>query len=215
MNEFDLGIVVLVLLSGLFALARGFVKEVLSIVAWFGASLAALYAFPYLRPLVLHFTSSLAMADAVASLSAFIVALVILAFLTAAVSRRIKDSPLSPIDRAFGLIFGLARGALLSCLLFIGLSTVLPAVGEDPDWFEQAHTRPLLTAGANALKQLAPHSLHEPTHAGGAAVEQEFQQALKAISTPKSQAASEQTSPAYSPQDQRNMDRLIQQNQGH
>ena len=80
---------------------------------------------------------------------------------------------------------------------------------------DRAHTRPLLTAGANALKQLAPHSLHEPTHAGGAAVEQEFQQALKAISTPKSQAASEQTSPAYSPQDQRNMDRLIQQNQGH
>ncbi len=50
-NEFDLGIIVFIGLSGLFAFARGFVKEVLSIIAWFGASLAALYAFPYLRPL--------------------------------------------------------------------------------------------------------------------------------------------------------------------
>jgi membrane protein required for colicin V production len=214
-NEFDLGIIVFVGLSGLFALARGFVKEVLSVIAWFGASLAALYAFPYLRPFAQRFTPSPEVADAASSLTAFIVALVILSFITAAVSRRVKDSPLSAIDRTLGLCFGVARGLLLAVLIFIALNTVLPALGAVPPWFAQARTRPLLEEGAAALKELAPRSLHEPSHAGGSTVEQELNDALKAFSTPKSQAQPGDPSPAYSPQDQRNMDKLIQQNQGH
>ena len=215
MNEFDLGIIVFVGLSGLFAFARGFVKEVLSIIAWFGASLAALYAFPYLRPLALRFTPSPEVADATSSLIAFVIALVILSFITAAVARRVKESPLSPIDRILGLIFGLARGALLAVLIFIALNTVLPALGAVPPWFSQARTRPLLMEGADALRKLAPRSIHEPGHAGGSSVQQELDDALKAFSTPKSQPQPGDSAPAYSPQDQRNMNKLIQQNQGH
>ncbi len=215
MNEFDLGIIVFIGLSGLFAFARGFVKEVLSIIAWFGASLAALYAFPYLRPFALRFTPSPEVADATSSLIAFIIALVILSFITAAVARRVKDSPLSAIDRTLGLVFGVARGALLAVLIFIALSYTLPALGAVPPWFSQARTRPLLQEGADALKRLAPRSLHEPSHAGGSSVEQELNDALKAFSTPKSQTQPGDSAPAYSPQDQRNMDKLIQQNQGH
>lgn len=214
MNEFDLGIIVFIGLSGLFAFARGFVKEVLSVIAWFGASLAALYAFPYLRPFAVRFTPSPEVADATSSLIAFIVALVILSFITAAVARRVKDSPLSAIDRTLGLVFGVARGALLAVLVFIALSYALPALGAVPPWFTQARTRPLLQEGADALKRLAPHSLHEPSHAGGSTVEQELNDALKAFSMPKSQTPSGDAAPAYSPQDQRNMDKLIQQNQG-
>ena len=215
MNEFDLGVIVFIGLSGLFAFARGFVKEVLSIIAWFGASLAALYAFPYLRPLALRFSPSPEVADAASSLIAFIVALVILAFITAAVSRRVKDSPLSAIDRTLGLVFGVARGALLAVLIFIALNTVLPALGAVPPWFSQARTKPLLAEGASALRQLAPHSLHEPSLGRGISVEQELDEALKAFSRPKSQPQPGDSAPAYSPQDQRNMDKLIQQNQGH
>ena len=215
MNQFDLGVIVFILLSGLFAFARGFVKEVLSVIAWFGASLAALYAFPYLRPFVLRFTPSPEVGDAAASLTAFIIALVILSFITAAVSRRVKDSPLSAIDRTLGLFFGVTRGALLAVLIYIALSTVLPALGAVPPWFANARTKPLLAEGADALRELAPRSLHQPSHAGGSSVEQELNDALKAFSTPKSQAQPGDSTPAYSPQDQRNMDKLIQQNQAH
>ena len=68
---------------------------------------------------------------------------------------------------------------------------------------------------AATLKELAPRSLHEPGHAGGVSVEQELNDALKAFSTPKSQPQPGDSAPAYSPQDQRNMNKLIQQNQGH
>ena len=50
MNILDFVVITLVILSGLFAFARGFVKECLSIASWIGASGAALYAMPYLRP---------------------------------------------------------------------------------------------------------------------------------------------------------------------
>ena len=215
MNQFDLGVIVFIVLSGLFAFTRGFVKEVLSIVAWFGASLAALYAIPYLRPIALHFTPSQEIADAGASLVAFIVALVILSIITAAVSRRIKDSPLSTIDCTLGLFFGLARGALLACLGYIALNAVLPAMGATPSWFTQAKTRPLLEEGADALQKLAPHSLHPSSGGNLGSVEQQLDDALKAFSTPKSNPQPAQAAPAYSPQDQRNMDQLFQQNQSH
>ena len=46
----DLALIAVVLLSGLLALLRGFVHEVLSFGAWIGAALVALYAFPYAQP---------------------------------------------------------------------------------------------------------------------------------------------------------------------
>ena len=215
MNEFDIGVVVFIGLSGLFALARGFVKEVLSIVAWFGASLAALYAFPYLRPLAIKVTPTPGVADAAASLFAFVLALVILSLLTAAVARRVKDSPVSAIDRTLGLLFGLLRGALLACLIYIALSAVLPALGPLPPWFVQARSRPMLAEGVNSLRQLAPRSIHDPS--SGQTVEQALQNAIRAFSVPKPSATpTDTTAPNYSPEEQRGMDRLFQQNQsGH
>ncbi len=49
MNALDILVIGVVILSGLLAFARGFVRECLSIVSWLGAAGAALYAMP-LRP---------------------------------------------------------------------------------------------------------------------------------------------------------------------
>jgi membrane protein required for colicin V production len=42
LNAFDLVVLGVIVLSGLFALMRGLVKEILSIVSWVGALFAAL-----------------------------------------------------------------------------------------------------------------------------------------------------------------------------
>ena len=51
-NVADLVILALLLISGLLALSRGFVKEVLSIAGWVAAALAALTWFPLLQPII-------------------------------------------------------------------------------------------------------------------------------------------------------------------
>ena len=55
----DAGIIALVLVSGLFAFFRGFIREVLAIAGWVGASLATLWAFPVASPLVRQWIGSL------------------------------------------------------------------------------------------------------------------------------------------------------------
>jgi len=209
---FDIAIIVFVVASGLFAFVRGFIKEVLSIVAWFGASVAALYAVPYLRPLALRFTPSERLAGAAAAFVAFVVALIVLSLITAAIANRVKDSPAGGIDRTFGFVFGLARGALLACLIYAALLVVLPALDASPQWWTQSRTRPLLAAGLSALGHLAPGSGHSP--ASAQSVERQLQDALRALSVPKSEPAPAGGAPSYSPQEQHDLDRLFQQNQG-
>jgi membrane protein required for colicin V production len=211
MTAFDYAVIVFVVFSGLFAFVRGFVKEALSIVAWFGASVAALYAYPYMRPLAVRMTPNAQVADAASALIAFVIALVFLSLVTAMVAKRVKDSPAGGIDRTLGLIFGLGRGALLACLIFIAMNAVLPALGPPPSWFTEARTRPLLQTGVNALQQLAPRSPHAPE--GLPSVEQQLKDALHALTLPKP-GAPQSGAPDYPAQDQRDLNRLFQQNQG-
>src|SRR5581483_12361840 len=98
MNPFDIFIIVLVVLSGLFAFARGFVREALSVATWVGAALAALYAFPYARPIAEQWLQKGVFADSAAALSVFVIVLVALSLVSSAISRRVKDSSLSALD---------------------------------------------------------------------------------------------------------------------
>ena len=50
MNALDIIVIVVIALSALFAFARGFVKEALSIGAWAGAAAVTLYGLPYAEP---------------------------------------------------------------------------------------------------------------------------------------------------------------------
>ena len=45
MNALDLAIIAIIALSAIFAFARGFVREALSIIAWVGAAAITLYGF--------------------------------------------------------------------------------------------------------------------------------------------------------------------------
>lgn len=220
MNGLDIVVILVVLVSGLFAFARGFVKEALSVGAWVGAGLAALYAFPYVRPVAERFLPKGPLADTAAGIAVFLVALVVLSLVTSAIAGRVKGSALSALDRTLGLIFGLARGAVLMCLAYIALSWVLPP-NDRPDWMQKARTLPLLANGADILRSLVPGSLRERAAAKAQEAAQSIEQAkqvegaIRALSTPKpAPAPPAPTGPArgYNDDSRRDLNRLIQQN---
>lgn len=221
MNLLDIIVIGVILLSGLFAFARGFVKEALSVAAWVGAAFAALYALPYAAPVTERFLPKGPVADAAAGLGVFLVALVALSLVTSAIAGRVKESSLSAIDRALGLIFGLVRGLVLVCLLYIALSWALPpGRQQQPGWIADAKTLPLLANGAERLRALVPAAYRSKAQAGledtRRAAEQmnEAASAMRALSTPRQPAAPEHDrAAAYSTDDQRDLNRLIQQQQ--
>jgi membrane protein required for colicin V production len=209
MNVLDIFIVGVVVLSGLFAFARGFVRECLSIAAWLGATAAGLYALPVLRPYAERYLPKGTVADAAAAGVAFLVTLIVLTLIAGMVSRRVKRSSLSALDRTLGLIFGLGRGAMLVGIAFLALSFALPPNAQKPQWIAESRTAPLFLGATQDLARLLPASVRQrvtqfnPQDYGN----RQFENALKAYAIPVPKGAN---GAQLSPEDKERLDQIIQ-----
>lgn len=130
MTWVDAIVIAIVILSGLLALARGLVREVLGLGAWIGAGLAAFEYYPDVEP---HLAGLVHQPKLILPLSIgviFVVVLIVLSIVSSWLGSLVRDSALSGLDRTLGLAFGLVRGAVIVCLLYIGLSIFL----QPPQW---------------------------------------------------------------------------------
>jgi membrane protein required for colicin V production len=220
MNTLDIIVAVVLVLSAGFAYMRGFVRELLAIVAWVGAAFITFYGYSYVAPFAERFVPKGPIANISAGAVVFIVALIVLSIITGAVSKQVAQSGMSSVDRLFGLLFGLARGAVLVALGYIALAWYLPPDKPRPPWVMEARTLPLLQAGANMLESLVPAKWREQfkataTRTGQTGALDDADAAARALMSPKTTAKPADTQPAYRQEDRADMDRLINQQQGH
>ncbi len=135
MNTIDLIIIGVVALSALISLVRGFVKEALSLVIWFGAFFIA---SQYYEKLAVYFTNIeddlIRNGAAIAAL--FIATLIVGAIVNYAIGQLVSKTGLSGTDRVLGVVFGMVRGVLIvaAVLFFIDAFTSLP----EADWWQQS-----------------------------------------------------------------------------
>jgi membrane protein required for colicin V production len=207
---FDLAVIAIIALSGVFAYARGFVREALSIAAWLFAGAAGYYAYPLAAPMLARFVPGGMVANVAAFCLVFVVALILFHLVAKTLAGHVKRSPLSPVDRSLGLIFGIARGLVLVSIAYLPLAWIPPA--DQPRWFTQSRTLPFLAAGAMALQNLIPHGA-PPAAAGGKSrrIETEADKAMRAFTNPAPAPAAPDSPPAYSPEEKRDLNRLIEQ----
>ena len=165
-NFLDLMILVTLLISGLLAFFRGFVREVLAIAGWIGAALITLRLFPSVQPLAQQHIPHPLVADAIAAGGVFIVSLSALWLIAAAISRRVQESNIGPLDRSLGFLFGLARGAALVSLAYLILVQFVPP-RDHPSWLRDARALPIVRYGADLLLQLVPREMREGLQPGG------------------------------------------------
>jgi membrane protein required for colicin V production len=146
------GIVLAVLaVSALIAYFRGFVREVLGIGAWAGAVVIALWFQPALKPLAQKYISEVWLAEIAALAVGFLVTLFVLKLLIALIAGGIRHSVLGGVDRALGILFGLARGAFLLVLAYIVGGLFLPSTDRWPEAVQNARTLPLVAEAARTL----------------------------------------------------------------
>ena len=156
MNFVDICVLAVIGLSALLALSRGLVKEVLSILSWVGAVLAVVFLLPRLRPIANQYIHEPLLADIVAGIGIFIIALVVLGILNHYLSANVRASALGALDRSLGLIFGLVRGAVIVCFAYILMTWAMPNPTSRPDVVNDARTERLVAQGADFLKSLLP-----------------------------------------------------------
>ena len=159
-NVTDLVILAVLLISGLLALSRGFVKEVLSIAGWVIATIAALELFPLLQPIVRRYIDQSLIADSIAAGGIFVVVLTLASLLSSAISRRVQRSEIGVLDRSLGFLFGLLRGVVVTALAYLVLVQFL-GKGEQPDWLRGARAMPAIEYSAELLARLAPEDIRE------------------------------------------------------
>lgn len=156
-NPIDLAVIAVIAISALLAFVRGFVREVLSIAGWVGAAFVTLYSFPVAAQYSRDFIESRMVADAVAAIGVFVVALILFSIVTHMISERVQDSSLSAIDRSLGVVFGVFRGAVVVSLAY--MFAVYLWADDQPALLAQARTKPMMVAGSDAIRELLPSDM--------------------------------------------------------
>jgi membrane protein required for colicin V production len=152
-----LDILTLLLVGGglVFGFLRGFIHEVLTLVAWVGAIVALK---------LLHDPATTSLEGAVgtragAAVLAFALVFGITFIAGKLIARRIgsstRKSVVGPIDRILGSGFGALKGLIGATLLYLAANLVYDTIygrtAERPDWMAASRSYPLLHASGRAI----------------------------------------------------------------
>jgi len=216
-NAVDIAVVVVLLASGVFALMRGFVYEILAMAGWIAAGLGAIWALPLVRPLVHRYIASPTLADAAGGFGVFLVILLTSSLVTNAISRRVRKSAVSPVDRSLGFAFGLLRGLVLASLCFLTITKLMAP--DEPEMLAQAKTRPLIVIGARLIMTFIPAQFEElQDHAKEASDNlrdlQHTKEIYDRLSAPRPKSADPQKNEKPPGYDNRGLERLIENTTG-
>lgn len=156
---FDWAVIGVVGLSALLALFRGFVREVLSLIAWLVAAYVTItYYAPVAEMLKPHIASN-SMRMGAATVGLFLLVLIVLAIINTVIMRFLNaGGNIGILDSVLGMLFGVARGMFVVAMAYLMLSVVFEK-DNLPDWLKKSRTRPAVEYSANILAQLAPNKV--------------------------------------------------------
>ncbi|WP_237153468.1 CvpA family protein [Oryzibacter oryziterrae] len=208
-------LIVVMLISALLAMIRGFVREVLSIAAWVAAAAAAFFLYDRVLPYVEPHISHKQIAIAASAGGVFIVTLIIVSFITMRISDFVLDSRIGPLDRTLGFLFGAARGLLLVVVGMLFFNWFVHDEKSQPQWVADAKSRPLINAIGAKLMAALPEDPEQK-------ILEQFQNPLMEDNTgnaaPQDNGAAadqpdaDQPAPGgdYKPNEQQGLDQLLQ-----
>jgi membrane protein required for colicin V production len=174
----DVILVVIMLISAFLAMLRGLTREMLSIMSWALAALAALFIYPIYRDRVRQLFGSgpELLADGVLVVTVFVIVLIIVSLITVRLSDRVLDSRVGALDRTLGFVFGLTRGLLLVVIAYELLIAIMPKETL-PKWVTEARSLTVIETTGKAIISLLPDnpaSMFRGERAGSGAFHEEF-----------------------------------------
>ncbi|MEZ5524356.1 MAG: CvpA family protein [Pseudomonadales bacterium] len=113
MNWADWAIIGIIVLSGVISLKRGFIKEAMSLLVWVLAFVVARMFSANMATLLVDYIDVATVRYAAAFAILFAATLMVGALVNYLVGTLVRMTGLSGTDRLLGMIFGVARGALL------------------------------------------------------------------------------------------------------
>ena len=155
LNNLDIAILVIVIISALIALNRGLIKEILSIVGWILSTVVIVYTLPVCLPLAKEYIDNGIIAGVATSLIIFVVFFIVWIYSTSSIVGKIRTSKLNGLDRFLGLFFGVMRAFLLIVLFNIMISWIIPN-DKQPELFTKSRYYTLAGSFAKPLENMIP-----------------------------------------------------------
>ena len=154
----DYFILAIITISALLSLWRGFFKEALSLVTWVAALWFAMLYFDDFGGYLSQWIETPSVRGWVAFAMLFVAIVIAGGVVNFLVGKLVEKSGLSATDRALGMVFGVARGAVIVSVLV--MLAGLTSVPQDPWWSESlllAHFQDM----AMWLRSFLPVSIQE------------------------------------------------------
>jgi membrane protein required for colicin V production len=158
----DLILIGIMLVSGLLALMRGFTREVLSLVAWGLAAVAAYFAIKQqkLLDIALPYFDKPVLAQVAVGAIVFLLVLIVVSVVSVKISDLVIDSAAGAFDRTLGFVYGLARGFVLVAIAYLFYGWLLPANSQE-GWVKNAVSLPYIKSAGELLLTFMPPDIAE------------------------------------------------------
>lgn len=126
LNSLDVFFLAIVGISALVGIARGFTKELLSVVGWLVAGVSVYFLTPIVNPIVKNYITSDILSNFISGTLVLLSFCIFWVLAVDKISLSIRLSKLGALDRIFGLAFGILRGAVIIVLLVMMVSALIP-----------------------------------------------------------------------------------------
>lgn len=152
MTIFDYCVLAILVVSILLSVARGVVRELLSLAGWIVAFMAANSFAAGLAPMLPASVTGESLRMGLAFAALFLAALMAASLVAMLMSALVKTVGLGFADRFFGSLFGFIRGILV--VLLVVLAAGLTALPQEPFWRKALLSEPLETAATMVMPWL-------------------------------------------------------------
>lgn len=157
----DYAMSVLILISALIGLIRGFVREAFALGSWIAAIWVAMHYSRDLSPLLQNTVEYPPFRMALMSIALFVSTLVLCSIIGTILKHLVIRVGLTASDRILGMLFGLLRGGVLLTLLVL-----LAGLSQAPqeNWWQQSQLLPIFQSFAVFLQTFIPADMAGNIH---------------------------------------------------
>ena len=209
----DIAVIAIILFAALTGLALGVTRVVLGLCGWAGATLAAAYGFPFVRPIARSLIESTLIADVAAAVTLFVVALIVLTAVSHVIGERVSSSGFGSVNRSLGLIVGLVIGAIVVSGGFLVVERTLETTPDRntwPGWMQRARTATVVERGADLISMALPREWRNPGRpTPSTSTPKDTERAVQELLTPQRKVSPDQQKSGYNRRERLEMDRLF------
>lgn len=131
----DYAIIIVIALSTLISLTRGFVREAFSLAIWIAAFFVASWFY---QDLAVYFTGfeDAMVRNGLAAVCLFVVTLIVGSLVNFLLGKLVEGTGLTGTDRVLGIVFGAVRGVLIVTLVLFMMDSFTAL--SSSDWWQQS-----------------------------------------------------------------------------